>query len=198
MLTANNVRFFFLSSGRNPSLFSEMSSWYTPDRYGDWPGSSPPERNTDQRDVLLWQHLFLAGLGMKTHVHVAVVEAGLRGCEKTFMMDVVFGTPKKEGDPLPILLRWEFCPTRNTPGVVSKPSLAVWHETAPCFLDGVVTTVTKIAIHGRIPLEWAWPNPRAGRLPTARRPLPHLQWAIKLPGVQPAKRRIMLFNACCR
>ncbi|CAM9891456.1 unnamed protein product [Ectocarpus sp. 13 AM-2016] len=114
------------------------------------------------------------------------------------MIDVVFGTPKKEGDPLPILMRWEICPTLITPGLVAKPSLAVWHETAPCFLDGVVTTVTKIAVHGRIPLEWAWPNPRAGRLPTARRPLPHLQWAIKLSRVQPVDRGIILFNACCR
>ncbi|CAN0358342.1 unnamed protein product, partial [Ectocarpus sp. 6 AP-2014] len=135
-----------------------MSSWYTPERYADWPGSSPPERNTAMREALLWQHVFLGGLGMKTHVHVAVVQAGLRGCDTTFMMDVVFGTAKK-GKPLPILMRWDFCPTLITPGLVAKPSLAVWHETAPCFLTGVVTTVTKIAIHGRIPLEWAWPKP---------------------------------------
>ncbi|CAN0567646.1 unnamed protein product [Ectocarpus sp. 12 AP-2014] len=58
-----------------------MSSWYTPERCGDWPGSSPPERNTDIRDTLLWQHVFLGGLGMKTPVRVAVVQAGLRGCK---------------------------------------------------------------------------------------------------------------------
>ncbi|CBJ32642.1 expressed unknown protein [Ectocarpus siliculosus] len=173
-----------------------MSSWYTPERYADWPGSSPPERNTAMREALLWQHVFLGGLGMKTHVHVAVVQAGLRGCDTTFMMDVVFGTAKK-GKPLPILMRWDFCPTLITPGLVAKPSLAVWHETAPCFLTGVVTTVTKIAIHGRIPLEWAWPNPRTLTLPTARRPRTHLQWAIKSPGVRPVKRRMMLFNAWC-
>ncbi|CAN0365441.1 unnamed protein product, partial [Ectocarpus sp. 8 AP-2014] len=58
------------------------------------------------REALLWQHVFLGGLGMKTHAHVAVVEAELRGCDTTFMMDVVFGTAKK-GKPLPILIRWE-------------------------------------------------------------------------------------------
>ncbi|CAN0341673.1 unnamed protein product [Ectocarpus sp. 4 AP-2014] len=25
-----------------------MSSWYTPERYAAWPGSSPPERNATQ------------------------------------------------------------------------------------------------------------------------------------------------------
>ncbi|CAB1119302.1 unnamed protein product [Ectocarpus sp. CCAP 1310/34] len=159
-----------------------MSSWYTPERYADGPGSSSSEYNTAIREALLWQHVFLGGLG----------------CGTTFMVDIVFGTAKK-GEPLPILLRWDFCPTLIAPGLVAKPSLAVWHETAPCFLDGIVSTVTKIAIHGRNPLDRVGlAKPSGGATTHSTTAPPNLQCAIKLPGVQPVKRRIMLFNACCR
>lgn len=191
---------FLVCLGRRKakSVFAEMCSWYPPARYPDWPGSSAPDHDTAKREELIWEHV-LGGssFGIKAHMHAALVPAGLRGCDQTFWVEVVLGTPRK-GEPLPIMGRWDFCPTVLPPGEVPEPPIALSHKVGPCVVDGAETTVTTIMVQGRIRLEWAWPDPRAVRVSSARPPLHHLQWLVRFHGVQPVVRGGIVFKACCR
>ena len=104
--------------------------------------------------------IFGAELTSMIRVHIHVVSAGLRGCDQDLLFEVVcseFATK-----PIKTVIRISQGNTCVEPGSVPMFMSAdlgnCIHNTEHSFVDGKVTTISRMLVPGRIPLSWAFPN----------------------------------------
>lgn len=140
------------------------------------------------------------GLTIPGLVHAEVVVLRLNGHEQDLLMECVFSDKAEGSGAFTVSIRLVQGLTPLKPGVKAE-EVVVWHSDEESFVDGKLTTVTRILFPGSMPLSLAWPHaaiiggPKHVIPPLSRRGPKHvilpLSRSLKLESSSPPSRRFL-------
>jgi len=149
--TCLQVRDAVLSTEINPRLYEVATGVDASFRSVTRRSSSPVTRALAERRVA---DVYKEGLTVTGLVHAEVVALKLNGHEQDLLFEMVWSDVSNETFSLSI--RYSQGMTTLIPGV--KAEVLVWHRNESSFVDGKMTTVSRILFPGAIPLSFAWPR----------------------------------------